>query len=680
MTFEDLDWRCINTIRTLSADTVQKANSGHPGAPMGCAPMAHVLFSRFMNFSPGNPHWGPICVIEWSWLCAAVCDAPSSGAFRQLDSKTPGHPEVHMTDGIEVTTGPLGQGIAQAVGLAIAEAHLAERFNKDGFELFDNYTFVVLGDGCMQEGVASEACSLAGHLGLGKLILLYDDNNIQIDGSTDLAFTEDVMKRYESYGFHVLSVENGDSDLESLERAIEEAKRVKDKPSMIKVRTTIGFGSKLQGTEKVHGNPLGKEGLAEAKKKLGFDENEFFHVPKDVQSYFETLKRKGAEKEGKWNEIYAKEYPELAKELKRRFEGKLPEGWKDLLPVYSPEDAAVATRKLSEIVLNKIADKVPELLSEIVLNKIADKVPELVGGSADLTHSNLTKWKTSVDFQKKGSKNGNPEGRYFRFGVREHAMAAIVNGLAAYGGLIPFGATFLNFITYAWGAVRLSALSHLKTIYIMTHDSIGLGEDGPTHQPIETVAALRALPNMLTIRPADGNETSGAYAIALEYNGPSTLCLTRQNVPHLKNSSIENTMKGGYILNDVENPQVILVGTGSEVSLCVETAEYLKDKLNIKARVVSMPCVELFEKQSNEYKKKVFSAQVPVVSVEAMSTLGWHKYSHFPIGIDTFGASAPYQQVYKKVGLSVEAISEKVSKVVSFYKNNPIEDLISRPF
>ncbi|RKP18640.1 hypothetical protein ROZALSC1DRAFT_29690 [Rozella allomycis CSF55] len=538
MTFEDLDWRCINTIRTLSADTVQKANSGHPGAPMGCAPMAHVLFSRFMNFSPGNPHWGPICVIEWSWLCAAVCDAPSSGAFRQLDSKTPGHPEVHMTDGIEVTTGPLGQGIAQAVGLAIAEAHLAERFNKDGFELFDNYTFVVLGDGCMQEGVASEACSLAGHLGLGKLILLYDDNNIQIDGSTDLAFTEDVMKRYESYGFHVLSVENGDSDLESLERAIEEAKRVKDKPSMIKVRTTIGFGSKLQGTEKVHGNPLGKEGLAEAKKKLGFNENEFFHVPKDVQSYFETLKRKGAEKEGKWNEMlerYAKEYPELAKELKRRFEGKLPEGWKDLLPVYSPEDAAVATRKLSEIVLNKIADKVPEL-------------------------------------------------------------------------------------------------------------------------------------------------TSGAYAIALEYDGPSTLCLTRQNVPHLKNSSIENTMKGGYILNDVENPQVILVGTGSEVSLCVETAEYLKDKLNIKARVVSMPCVELFEKQSNEYKKKVFSAQVPVVSVEAMSTLGWHKYSHFPIGIDTFGASAPYQQVYKKVGLSVEAISEKVSKVVSFYKNNPIEDLISRPF
>jgi transketolase len=518
-------------------------------------------------------------------------------------------------------------GISNAVGLAAAEAHLAATFNKPGFNLVDNYTYCIVGDGCLQEGVSSEASSLAGHLKLGKLIVLYDDNNITIDGETELSFTEEVLKRYESYGWHVSSVSNGNDDLDSLNKAISEAKKVADKPSLIAVKTIIGFGASVQGTEKVHGAPLGADEVAAVKRKFGFDPETSFFVPDAVKQFYASIAAKGAESEAQWKKVldtYCTKFPDLGADLKRRIKGELPAQWADSLPRYTPNDPAAATRKLSEN----------------VLNAIADKIPELVGGSADLTGSNYTRWKSAQDFQA-NSNIGNYAGRYFRFGVREHGMAAMCNGMAAYGGLIPFGATFLNFITYAWGAVRLSALSHFGVIYIMTHDSIGLGEDGPTHQPIETLALCRATPNMLVLRPADGNEVAGAYKVAIERrHTPSVLSLSRQNVPHLEGSSIEGVEKGAYVLCEAENPQAILVGTGTEVSLCVEAAKELA-KQKIKARVVSMPCMEIFEEQTQAYKESIFLKGVPVLSVEVLSSMPWYKYAHCIIGIDKFGASAP---------------------------------------
>ncbi|KAG0070544.1 Transketolase [Linnemannia elongata] len=623
MSFTQEDTHAINTIRVLAADTVFKSNSGHPGAPMGCAPMAHLLFSRFMNYNPKNPKWanrdrfvlsnGHACALQYILL--HLMGYPTTmddlKSFRQLHSKTPGHPECHMTEGIEVTTGPLGQGFANAVGLAIGEAHMAATYNKPGFELFNNYTFMITGDGCLQEGVSCEAASLAGHLQLGKLIALYDDNHISIDGDTEVSFTEDVVKRFESYGWHVLVVKDGNNDLEGIAKAIEEAKKVTDKPTLIKVFTTIGFGSLMAGTEKVHGSPLKADDIVQLKKAMGFNPEESFHVPQSTYDLYHAKAAKGAAINHEWDallEKYSAEFPVLAAELKRRLAKELPEDWAKALPRFTPADKPIATRKLSEAVLNKVADLLPELMI----------------GSADLTGSNLTRWKTAVDFQPENSGIGNYSGRYLRYGVREHGMAAIMNGL---------------------------------------------GEDGPTHQPIETMAMIRATPTLVDMRPADGNETSGAYLFAISAKDrPTVLAFTRQDLPQLEGSSVEKTLFGGYVLQEVEGADVTLVGTGSEVSLAVDAAKLLAEQ-GIKARIVSMPSTTLFDEQSHEYRASVLIDGVPSISVEAMTTFGWNRYAHESLGIDTFGASGPFKEVYKHFELVPEAVAAKVQKIVAFYKN-----------
>jgi transketolase len=666
---QDIDSLCIDTIRTLSADIVRGANSGHPGAPMGLAPMAHVLYKHFIRCNPKNSHWanrdrfvlsnGHACVLQYILLhfLGYKLSMDDLKQFRHVASKTPGHPERDHTDGIEVTTGPLGQGISNAVGLAIAEQNMAATFNKPGFEIFNNYTYVVLGDGCLQEGVQSEACSLAGHLQLGKLIALYDDNHITIDGDTAVSFTEDVLKRFEAYGWHTQEIPNGDTDVQGIHAAIEKAKKVTDKPSIIKIRTIIGYGSLHQGEEKVHGSPLSEDDIVQLKKKFGFDPNKKYFVPQEVYDFYHQITARGEKINQEWDQLleeYCLKFPELGAEIKRRLKGDLPNGWQSVLPKYTPSDQPQATRKLSEAVLNK--------LSEVI--------PELIGGSADLTGSNNTRWKTAVDFQNPSTKLGDYSGRYIRYGVREHAMAAIMNGIAAYQGLIPFGGTFLNFLTYAWGAARLSALSRSRVLYVMTHDSIGLGEDGPTHQPIETLALTRATPNMITIRPADGNETSGAYLVALERNDrPAIIALTRQNLPHLDGSSIEAVRKGGYVIEPESDadPDVILVGTGSEVPIALEGANILKKK-GIKVRLVSMPCTELFDEQSTDYRRSVLLKGVPTVSVEALSTFGWQKYSHTQIGMTTFGASGQYPDVYKFFNITGDHVAEVAEKAIEFFK------------
>ncbi|KAI9255917.1 transketolase [Helicostylum pulchrum] len=665
---QNIDQRAVNTVRCLAADVVKGANSGHPGAPMGCAPMAHVLFNKFMTYNPKNPKFinrdrfvlsnGHGCALQYIMLHLSGYEVSMEDLkqFRQLDSKTPGHPEANDTPGIEVTTGPLGQGISNAVGLAAAEAHYAATFNRPGYELFDNYTYCILGDGCLQEGVSAESISLAGHWKLGKLIALYDDNAITIDGSTDVSFTEDVVKRFDSYDWHVVVVGDGDNDLASIEKAIEEAKSVTDKPTLIKVKTTIGYGSLNEGGEKVHGSPLSDDDIKQVKEKFGFNPEQKYFVPQEVYDLYAARAEQGAETEAAWNALFAQyktEFPEEFAEIERRFSGKLPEGWEAALPRFTPADPAVATRKLSEGVLTSLSDVLPELL----------------GGSADLTGSNLTRWKKAVDFQHPSTGLGDYSGRYFRYGVREHGMFAIMNGLTAYGGNIPFGGTFLNFLTYGWGAARLSALSHLRVIYVMTHDSIGLGEDGPTHQPVETLVLTRATPNMLTFRPADGNEVSGTYLVAIEnVHRPSVIALSRQNLPQLEGSSIEAVRRGGYVLQDVEGAKLILVATGSEVSLAVETAKELAAQ-GIPTRVVSMPCTEIYDEQSQEYKDTVLSAGIPIVSIEALGITGWDRYSHAHVGMRTFGASAPIKELYNKFGITVEATIAKAKKVIAYYEN-----------
>jgi transketolase len=534
-----------------------------------------------------------------------------------------------------VTTGPLGQGFANAVGLAIAQHHASAEFNKPGFELINNYTYTFLGDGCMMEGVASEAASLAGHLQLGNLIAVYDDNHVSIDGNTNCAFTEDVVKRFEAYGWHTEIVTDGDHDLEGIEATLKKCQAVKDKPSLIKLRTTIGFGSKLQGTGSVHGNPLKADDVKQVKEKFGFNPDETFVVAPEVYDLYHKKSSEGAAKQQEWEKLlekFGESHKEEYADLKRRLRGELPEGWEKNLPVYSPKDSAVASRKLSEI----------------VLTKIHQAIPELVGGSADLTGSNLTRWKDAVDFQPPSTSLGDWGGRYIRYGVREHGMGAIMNGLAAYGTVIPYGGTFLNFVSYAAGAVRLAALSQVRVIWVATHDSIGLGEDGPTHQPIETLVHFRALPNLMVWRPADGNEVSAAYYVALtSKHTPSILALSRQNLPHLENSTIAHAMKGGYVVHDVEKPDLTLVSTGSEVGICVDAVKYLKDNHNISARVVSMPCFEVFDAQSKEYRLSILPDGIPSLSVEVMSTMGWERYTHEQFGLNRFGASGAYKDVYK---------------------------------
>ncbi|MFW6263920.1 MAG: transketolase [Cyanobacteriota bacterium] len=660
---QSLEELCINSIRFLAIDAVEKANSGHPGLPMGAAPMAFVLWDRFMRYNPKNPKWfnrdrfvlsaGHGCMLQYALLYLTGYDSvgiEDIKQFRQWESRTPGHPENFLTEGVEVTTGPLGQGIANGVGLAMAEAHLAAKFNKPDITLVDHYTYVILGDGCNMEGVSGEACSLAGHLGLGKLIALYDDNHISIDGSTDIAFTEDVGKRFEAYGWHVLHVENGNTDLEAIAKAIEEAKKVTDKPSLIKVTTTIGFGSPNKAnSHDVHGAALGADEVQATREHLGWQYPPF-EVPEEALSHFRKAVDRGANYEAEWNQLlerYKAEYSEEAALFERMLSGKLPEGWEKALPTYTPEDKKDATRNQSGQ----------------VLNALAGVLPELIGGSADLAPSNKTLLKSSKDFQK-----GAYENRNLRFGVREHGMGAICNALALHGsGLIPYGATFLVFTDYMRGAIRLSALSEAQVIWVMTHDSVALGEDGPTHQPIEHIASLRAIPELVVIRPADGNETSGAYKAAVERrNGPTLLALSRQGLPNLPGSSIENTTKGAYILSDCEGtPDLILIGTGSEVHLCLEAAEQLKDK---KVRVVSMPSWELFDAQDESYRESVLPKNVKKrLAVEAGSSFGWCRYvgdEGASISIDTFGTSAPGDLALAKFGYTVDNIVEQAKKLL----------------
>jgi transketolase len=654
---QSLQELCINSIRFLAIDAVEKAKSGHPGLPMGAAPMAFVLWDQFLRFNPKNPYWfnrdrfvlsaGHGCMLQYALLYLTGYDSVTIDdikQFRQWESRTPGHPENFMTPGVEVTTGPLGQGISNAVGLAMAEAHLAARFNKPDATIVDHYTYVILGDGCNMEGVSGEACSLAGHLGLGKLIALYDDNHISIDGSTDISFTEDVAKRFEAYGWHVQHVENGNTDLDAVKAAIEAAKAVTDKPSFIKVTTTIGYGSPNKAnSHDVHGSALGGAEVQATRENLGW-EYEPFVIPEDALNHFRKAVQRGADLEAEWNQLftnYKSEYPEEAAELERMLSGKLPEDWAKSLPTYTPDDKADATRNQSGK----------------TLNAIAGALPELIGGSADLAPSNKTLLKSSGDFQA-----GHYENRNLRFGVREHGMGAICNGIALHNsGLIPYCATFLVFTDYMRAAIRLSALSRAGVIYVMTHDSVALGEDGPTHQPVEHVAALRVIPNLNVMRPADGNETSGAYKVAVESREtPTLIALSRQNLPNLAGSSIENTAKGAYILSDSDGtPDLILIGTGGELHLCVDAAEQLRGE-GKKVRVVSMPCWELFDAQDEAYRESVLPKAVTKrLAVEAGSSFGWCRYlggEGRSISIDRFGASAPGEVCLEKFGYTVENV------------------------
>ncbi|GER57500.1 transketolase [Striga asiatica] len=656
--------KSVNTIRFLAIDAVEKANSGHPGLPMGCAPMGHVLYDEVMRYNPKNPYWfnrdrfvlsaGHGCMLQYALLHLAGYDAVKEEdlkSFRQWGSKTPGHPENFETPGVEVTTGPLGQGIANAVGLALAESHLAARYNKPDIEIVDHYTYVILGDGCQMEGISNEACSLAGHWGLGKLIAFYDDNHISIDGDTEIAFTENVESRLEALGWHVIWVKNGNTGYDEIRAAIKEAKAVKDKPTLIKANSYS-----------VHGSALGAKEVDATRQNLGWP-YEPFHVPEDVKnclmsdfkflmlfcgSHWSRHVAEGAAFESEWNTKFAeyeKKYPEEAAELKSIITGEFPAGWEKALPTYTPESPADATRNLSQQNLNSLAKVLPGLL----------------GGSADLASSNMTLLKTFGDFQKP-----TPEHRNLRFGVREHSMAAICNGLALHSpGLIPYCATFFVFTDYMRAAMRISALSESGVIYVMTHDSIGLGEDGPTHQPVEHLASFRAMPNILMLRPADGNETAGAYRVAvLNRKRPSVLALSRQKLTQLPGTSIEGVEKGGYIVSDNKNnnnnkPDVILIGTGSELEIAAKAADELR-KEGKGVRVVSLVCWEIFDEQSDEYKESVLPGSVTArVSIEAGSTFGWGKIvggEGKSIGIDQFGASAPAGKIYKEFGITVEAV------------------------
>ncbi len=651
----------------LAVDAINKSKSGHPGLPMGCAPMGYALWNQHLRHNPKNPKWfnrdrfvlsaGHGCMLLYALLHLTGYDSVSIEdikEFRQWGSKTPGHPETFETPGVEVTAGPLGAGISNAVGLAIAEAHLAAKFNKPGSTVVDHYTYVIMGDGCNQEGISSEACSLAGHLKLGKLIALYDDNHITIDGRTDVSFTEDVLKRYEAYGWHVQEIPEGNTDVQGISKAIENAKSVSDKPSIIKVTTTIGYGSPNKSdTAGIHGAPLGEEEAELTRKQLGWSYKPF-EIPQDAIDEYRQAIPKGAQLEEEWNETlasYKEKYPDEANEFQRMLRGELPQNWDQALPSYTPDDKGVATRKHSQI----------------CLGALGPNIPELIGGSADLTHSNYTDIKgESGSFQ-----HSSPEKRYLHFGVREHAMAAILNGIAYHdSGLIPYGGTFLVFADYMRGSMRLSALSELGVIYVLTHDSIGVGEDGPTHQPIETIPSLRAMPNMMVFRPGDGNETSGAYKVAIKNRKrPSSLCLSRQGMPNQQNSSVEKVSLGGYILEDCDGtPELILIGTGTELDLCVQASKQLT-KEGKKVRVVSMPCVELFEEQSERYKEEILPSQVRKrLVVEAAEIFGWHKY----IGLDgdsvtmnSFGASAPGGLCMEKFGFTIENVLEKSRKLIS---------------
>lgn len=675
----DLDQLAISTIRLLAVDAVAKANSGHPGAPLGLAPAAHVVWKE-MKFNPKNPKWlnrdrfvlsnGHACALLYAMLHLYGFDLSLDDLkhFRQLGSKTPGHPESTDVPGAEVTTGPLGQGICNAVGMAIAQKQFAATYNKEGLTVSDSYVYCFLGDGCLMEGVSSEASSLAGHLQLNNLIAFWDDNHISIDGNTNVAFTEDVIARYKAYGWHTINVDNGNTDLVAIAAAIKEAKAQTNKPTLVRLPTTIGYGSLAQGTHGVHGAPLKPDDIKQLKEKFGFDPTKSFQVPQEVYDYYSSLASKNQAIEAEWDATvseYQIKYPEQGAELKRRLDGKMPAGWEAALPTYTPADKPLATRKLSEMVLTKV---LPVL-------------PEVIGGSADLTGSNLTRAPDMVDFQPPSTNLGDWSGRYLRYGVREHGMGAIMNGIAAFGGNYKnYGGTFLNFVSYAAGAVRLSALSHLPVTWVATHDSIGLGEDGPTHQPIETLAHFRATPNLSVWRPADGNEVSAAYKSAFESTTvPHIIALTRQNLPHLEGSSIEVASKGGYTLVKADKPDVIIVASGSEVSISVDAAKKLAEQ-GLSASVVSLPDFLTFDKQPQEYRLSVLPHGVPVLSVEVMSTFGWAKYSHAQFGLDRFGASGKAEDLYKYFEFTPEGVAERAVKTIDFFKGKDVISPLERAF
>jgi transketolase len=655
----DLQTRAINTIRFLAADAVQQANSGHPGLPMGGAAMAFTLWTRHLRHNPGNPKWagrdrfvlsgGHGSMLLYSLLHLTGYDLPMEEIqhFRQFDSKTPGHPEYGLTPGVETTTGPLGQGFGQGVGMAMAATHLAAEFNKPGHELIQSYIYGIVTDGDLMEGVSSEAASLAGHLQLGRLIYLYDDNHISIDGSTDLAFTEDRCKRFEAYAWHVQTVADG-NDVEAIDAAIQAAK-ADPRPSLIAVRTIIGYGAPhKQGTSKAHGEALGDEELNAAKQNLGWPLEPRFLIPGDVLEFYREAVERGGQIETEWMKrfnAYKQAYPEPGAELERRLNREFPSGWEADLPVFPADEKGMATRTSSGK----------------VLNALAAKLPELVGGSADLTPSNNTKFDEAGDFQK-----DNPGGRYFRFGVREHAMGAALNGINLFGGVIGYGGTFLVFSDYMKPAIRIAAISGIRSIFVFTHDSIGLGEDGPTHQPIEHLMALRAVPNLTVIRPADANEVAQAWRVALtRRHSPTAMALTRQNVPTLAIGPFVKLDHGAYVLKDFgEDPQLILMASGSEVSLIYTAAQRLFGE-GIECRVVSFPSWELFEEQDEAYRESVLPKHITRrLAVEAGATLGWERYATSVLGLDHYGASAPYKVIFEKFGFTPENVVARAKELL----------------
>lgn len=663
-TTPELDQLCINTIRTLSLDAVQKANSGHPGLPLGAAPMAYVLWTRFLRHNPKNPKWenrdrfllsaghGSMLLYSLLHLTGYDLSLDELKNFRQWGSKTPGHPEYGLAPGVEITTGPLGQGFANGVGMAMGAAHLAAKFNKDDLSLIDHYVYAIVSDGDLMEGVAAEAASLAGHLKLGKLIYLYDDNNVTIEGFTNLAFSEDVPKRFEAYGWHTLTVLDG-NNLGDIEAAIREAQTVTDKPSLISVKTVIGFGMPTQGTRKAHSDAPGDDAVRETKRHLNWPEDKQFYIPDEVLAHFREAVERGEKQQNEWHALvgkYDEKHPEDGKLLRQMLTGELPEGWEDHLPKF--EDAkSVATR----------------VASGEVINALAPVMPMLIGGSADLGVSNNTDIKDSHSFAA-----GAYDGRIIHFGVREHAMGAALTGISLNGGLIPYGGTFMTFSDYMRPAIRLAALSEVQVIYVFTHDSIGLGEDGPTHQPIEHLAALRAIPHLFVIRPADPAEVSEAWRIAiLRRTAPTALALTRQKVPVIDRKRFgkaDGLRRGAYILAEAETkegtattPQLILIGTGSEVSLTLDAREKLQSE-GVATRVVSMPCWELFEEQSSEYREEVLPASVTArLAVEAGVREGWDRYvgqAGDVIALNRFGASAPGEVALKNLGYNVDNVLE----------------------
>jgi transketolase len=665
MNENELELKCINTIRFLSVDAVQKANSGHPGMPMGAASMAHTLWTEFLNHNPEDPHWanrdrfilsaGHGCMLLYSLLHLTGYKVSMDDLknFRQLGSITPGHPEYGLTPGVEVTTGPLGQGFANAVGMAIAQKYLAARYNKPGFPIFDYNVYVICSDGDLMEGISSEAGSLAGHLKLDNLVYLYDDNHISIDGDTNLAFTENTIERFQGFGWHVQVVENGNNTA-AIKEAIAEAKQHSRAPSIIKVRTNIGFGSpNKQDTASAHGAPLGDDEVKLAKEKLGGDPNQYFYVPDEVSRFYRKAVEEGKGKQSTWNAMFAsykEQYPELAAEYEAMSRGEYSINWDEVLPEYSSSDDALASRKASGA----------------VINAIAEHLPNLVGGSADLAPSNNTLINSSSDFQHLGYENRN-----IRFGVREHAMGAILNGMALTKGIIPFGGTFLIFSDYMKPAIRLAAIMKIRSIQVFTHDSIGLGEDGTTHQPIEQLASLRSIPNVTVIRPADANETAQAWKVAIEHqDGPVSLILTRQGLPNIEyeQNGPEMLAKGAYVLRDTnDSPEVCLLATGSEVSLALQAQQQLKEE-GIHSRVVSMPSWELFNKQDDDYKESVLPSRISKrVAVEAASPFGWHQYVGTEgrvIAMHEFGESGKGGDLMKHFGFTPENVVKVVKEML----------------